>query len=243
MKRGEKKMKIVCVDDHPVMLSGLLNEVRRVLPKADIAGFSKGKDALSFVKQHGCDVLFCEIALRPDDGIQLAKAIQQDNPRVNIIFATVCSEKEYAKEVFHLRPSGYLVKPITEEQVREELHHLRYPIFEQQGASFPTDFLLKQEVPEEQLSAVAGGVRLTKGGQSKFRVGQSVSVATGKGIVFGKMDPSQKAGVILEVKQPSLRRRLFGGERAEYVYTVQYSDGSIGSNVSEQAITDGNPFQ
>jgi YesN/AraC family two-component response regulator len=48
------------------------------------------------------------------------------NPKVNIIFLTVCDEREHAKEVLEIRPSGYLVKPANNEQLALELNNLRY---------------------------------------------------------------------------------------------------------------------
>lgn len=123
-------MTILCVDDHPIMLAGLKNDVHTILPGAQVYGFSKAGDALTFAKEHGCDVLLCEIALYQHGGIQLAEQIKAWFPRVNIIFVTVCSEKEHAEEVLRLRPSGYLTKPATREQIAEELHNLRYPVEE-----------------------------------------------------------------------------------------------------------------
>jgi two-component system response regulator YesN len=60
------------------------------------------------------------------DGLTLAKQVKQINPKVNIIFLTVCDEREHAKEVFRLKPSGYLVKPANPEQLEVELTNLRY---------------------------------------------------------------------------------------------------------------------
>ena len=45
---------------------------------------------------------------------------------MNIIFPTVCDEKEHAKEVMKIKPSGYLVKPAKKEQLENELNNLRY---------------------------------------------------------------------------------------------------------------------
>ena len=45
---------------------------------------------------------------------------------MNIIFHTVCDEKEHAREVMQIKPSGYLVKPAQKEQLAFELNHLRY---------------------------------------------------------------------------------------------------------------------
>lgn len=121
-------MTVLCVDNHPVLLKGLTQDVQSILPDAQVYGFARVGDALACAEKHGCDVLFCEIALYHDGGIHLAKQIRKKFPKVNIIFVTVCSEGEHAREVIHLRPSGYLTKPVTREQVAEELHNLRYPL-------------------------------------------------------------------------------------------------------------------
>jgi YesN/AraC family two-component response regulator len=70
--------------------------------------------------------LISEIELCGTDGLTLAKKVKKVNPRVNIIFLTVCDEKEYAKEVLRIKPSGYLLKPAKKEQLALELNSLRY---------------------------------------------------------------------------------------------------------------------
>ena len=119
-------MTIVCVDDHSVMLKGTKRSVEQILPDANIVAFTNAGEALAFVKENGCDVLISEIELCGVDGITLAKRVKKLNSNVNIIFLTVCDEKEYAKEVFGIKPSGYLLKPAKREQLEAELKNLRY---------------------------------------------------------------------------------------------------------------------
>ena len=119
-------MTIVCVDDYSIALDGLSQSIRSILPDARIVTFKSVDEALAFVKENGCDVLFTEIELSGIGGLILAKRVQKRNPNVNIIFLTVCDAKEYAREVFNIRPSGYLLKPATREQIEFELNHLRY---------------------------------------------------------------------------------------------------------------------
>jgi DNA-binding NarL/FixJ family response regulator len=119
-------MKIVCVDDHPVILKGLSKSIQQLLPNASVNSFGRAEDALGFAKKNGCDVLISEIELGGINGIMLAKKIKKLNPKVNIIFLTVCDEREHAKEVLEIRPSGYLVKPANNEQLALELNNLRY---------------------------------------------------------------------------------------------------------------------
>ena len=119
-------MTIVCVDDHPIMLKGLSRRIEQILPKASVSAVGCADEALGFAKENGCDVLISEIELGGVNGLILAQKMKKLNPKVNIIFLTVCDEKEYAKEVFEIRPSGYLVKPAKQEQLELELNNLRY---------------------------------------------------------------------------------------------------------------------
>ncbi|MBO5757276.1 MAG: response regulator transcription factor [Clostridia bacterium] len=119
-------MTVVCVDDHPIMLQGLRETVQQLLPDASVGAFANADDAFCFAKENGCDVLIGEIELCGVDGLTLAKSVKKLNPQVNIIFLTVCDEKEHAKEVLKIKPSGYLVKPADREQLESELKNLRY---------------------------------------------------------------------------------------------------------------------
>ena len=119
-------MTIICVDDHPIMLKGLAKSIQEMVPNAIVGACSGADEAMEFAKEHGCDVLISEIELAGVDGLTLAQNMKKLNSKVNIIFLTVCDEKEYAKEVMKIKPSGYLVKPANKEQLTFELSNLRY---------------------------------------------------------------------------------------------------------------------
>ena len=69
-----------------------------------------------------------EIELFGMDGLTLAKEVKKLNPQVNIIFLTVCDEKEHAQEVLKIKPSGYILKPAKKDQLEFELFNLRYSL-------------------------------------------------------------------------------------------------------------------
>ena len=119
-------MTIICVDDHPIMLKGLLKIIQELVPNAIVGAYSNADEAMAFAGEQGCDVLISEIELAGIDGLTLAKNMKKLNSKVNIIFLTVCDEREHAKEVMRIKPSGYLVKPAKKEQLSFELNNLRY---------------------------------------------------------------------------------------------------------------------
>ena len=123
-------MIIVCVDNTPIMLQNLKENAEKAYPQADVQTFRTAEPALQYAEKVGCDILLCEINPPRLEGLFLAEKIKSSNPKVNIIFVTVCSESEHAKAVMRLKPSGYLTKEATNEQIMEELQNLRYPILE-----------------------------------------------------------------------------------------------------------------
>ena len=121
-------MTIVCVDNTPIMLQSLKETADSAYPCADVQAFLFAEPALEYAEKFGCDVLLCEISPPRLEGLFLAEKVKTINPKVNIIFVTVCSESEHAKAVMRLKPSGYLTKEATSAQILEELQNLRYPV-------------------------------------------------------------------------------------------------------------------
>ena len=121
-------MKIVCVDNTPIMLQSLKENAEKAYPYADVQTFLSAAPALDYAEKFGCDILLCEINPPRLEGLFLAEKVKNINSKVNIIFVTVCSESEHAKAVMRLKPSGYLTKEATNTQILDELRNLRYPV-------------------------------------------------------------------------------------------------------------------
>lgn len=127
-------MDIILVDDEKLNLDNLEYVVDRVLPGAHRESFGKASQALSYIQEHHVDIAFLDIQMRGIDGITIAKCVQEHSPKANIIFCTGYSE--YALDALDIHCSGYLLKPITEDKVRNTLDHLRYPIEESRRVEF-----------------------------------------------------------------------------------------------------------
>ena len=112
-------MKFIHVDTNWQALQIMQEELSRIVPEAELYSFDRPDPALAFAGAEGCDVLLTEIELwsEPFGGIRLAEAISKLNPCVNIIFVTVCSENEVARELDGLPVSGFVTKPWTPEKL------------------------------------------------------------------------------------------------------------------------------
>ena len=119
-------MTILAVDDEKLALASIMEQLKQLLPEAQVLGFRKPTEALEAVQEQPCEIAFLDIEMREMDGITLAKRIKRLNPQTNIIFTTGYSE--YTGEAFSLHASGYLMKPIFPEMIQEELDNLRHPV-------------------------------------------------------------------------------------------------------------------
>ena len=118
-------MKAIAVDDEYLALEGCINALKKADPELEVKGYESGDDALIDIKKDMPDIAFLDIEMRGENGINFAKKLQEYNPKINIIFVTGYSE--YMMDAFSLYASGYILKPVTPQKVKDALDHLRYP--------------------------------------------------------------------------------------------------------------------
>lgn len=130
MKREGIYLKIICMDDSISGVISLQQQVQSIIPNAQIYACVTPDNAVMQAEKNGCDVLLTEIDVGNSStgGILTAERIKQINPRVNIIFLTVCSEYEHAARLLPMRISGYLTKPFHTDALSHELHNLRFAV-------------------------------------------------------------------------------------------------------------------
>ena len=113
----------IAVDDEGLMLRAL---VRAISVSPDITGVFKFGDcekALNFVKENPINVAFLDINMRGMGGLALAEKIVAVQPNCKIVFCT--GYEEYAIPAFKLHASGYLMKPISAEEVQGEIDNIK----------------------------------------------------------------------------------------------------------------------
>jgi two-component SAPR family response regulator len=129
-------MKILAIDDEKIALQGLLASIKKAAPDAETYGFRYTGEAIAHMENDPCDVAFLDIEMKGMNGVEVAEKLKSINPDVNIIFATGFGA--YRDAAFDLHASGYLIKPITEENVKRELDNLRRPVKETKSLQIHT---------------------------------------------------------------------------------------------------------
>ena len=123
-------MVIIAADDERLALEGLISSINKALPGAQVHGFRSSGEALDFARKNRCDLAFLDIEMPGINGLQMARALKETNPKVNLLFVT--GYTEYAMDAFELQATAYIHKPVTVEAIRKELGALRFPVEEVQ---------------------------------------------------------------------------------------------------------------
>ena len=116
-------MIVIAVDDEILMLGALVKAISASPDIREVTKFSDCEEALDFVKKNNVDVAFLDINMRGMGGLLLAENILAARPNCKIVFCT--GYEEYAIPAFKLHASGYLMKPISAEDVQGEIDNIK----------------------------------------------------------------------------------------------------------------------
>ncbi len=91
---------------------------QREIP-VEIYRFDNGDELIAKNASTYFDVCFLDIIMPLQNGIDVARELRQNDNAVKIIFLT--SSPEFALESYEVKASGYLLKPVTYEKIKELL--------------------------------------------------------------------------------------------------------------------------
>ena len=113
----------IAVDDEPLMLGALTKAIKASTDISSVASFTSCEEALDFIKSNPADIAFLDINMRGMGGLSLAEKIIALCAECKIVFCT--GYEEYAIPAFKLHASGYLMKPISAEDVQGEIDNIK----------------------------------------------------------------------------------------------------------------------
>ena len=110
-------MRAVIIDDEEVSLEIDATIIEATELFSSVKAFGHVDELLEYLSQEKVDVAFLDIIMDEADGISLAMEVKRIQPDCKIIF--VSGSRDYAMEAFQVYASGYLLKPITAEEIDE----------------------------------------------------------------------------------------------------------------------------
>lgn len=113
------------VDDEPLMLKYLKENLTRIAPEWELAGIAcNGLQAIELLQKQYFDAVITDIKMPEMDGLELSKYICQNFSETKIVIISGFDDFEYARSAIRCGVSDYLLKPLNDNDIFETLKKL-----------------------------------------------------------------------------------------------------------------------
>lgn len=116
----------LAVDDRLSIAQQIRDKMTGIDPEGTHMAGNDPAEMLVSVEKNKPDIVWLDIEMPGMNGLEMAAKIKGASPDSNIVFVT--GYPEYAIDAFGMHVSGFVLKPVTEEKLREEIDNLRRPV-------------------------------------------------------------------------------------------------------------------
>ncbi len=118
------------VDDQQEVTNLMKKMLTKIDPNGTHLTASNMDEAFALLSDE-VQIIFLDIEMPGLSGLEAADILQKRYKKLNVVFVT--GHPEYSFPAHSVHPSGFLAKPVDEQDILRELKHLRYPIEEQKS--------------------------------------------------------------------------------------------------------------
>lgn len=114
---GDKPIRVMIVDDHAVVRSGLVAFFMAFEDLKMVGEASGGEEAIGMCRDVKPDVVLMDLVMPGMDGAEATKAIKQECPEIQVIALTSFPEEDLVKGALEAGAIGYLLKNSSAEDL------------------------------------------------------------------------------------------------------------------------------
>ena len=110
-------IRILIVDDHPVVCSGLTSMLRAQIGIEVVGSASSGEEALAIVQRDRPDIMLLDLRMPGMDGISVLNALARMEHTTRVVVLTSFEKEEDIYRAIRAGARGYLLKDTTESEM------------------------------------------------------------------------------------------------------------------------------
>jgi DNA-binding NarL/FixJ family response regulator len=119
-----RKIQILVVDDHPMVLEGLAELLNCEADMVVSAMAGSAAEAMKAVKKQRFDLALIDLLLKDATGVQVAKKIKALYPNLIVLIFSVNDEMRYIKQAFEAGARGYITKDELSEKIVDAIRQV-----------------------------------------------------------------------------------------------------------------------
>ena len=203
MKKS-KAIRVLCVDDHPVVRDGLITIIGTQPDMRVIDEASDGREAIAKYRQHEPDVVVMDLRMPNLSGLQATRQIRGEFPGALIIVLTTYEGDEDIHRALEAGAHGYLLKASARKElvqtIREVLAGHRHisPVLAARVAQY-TPRIAQTDREQQVLNHIAKGLRNKEIGAALNIAEDTVKIHIKN--IFGKLNVIDRTAAVVSASQ------------------------------------------
>lgn len=122
MEQGVRKLDILFVDDHQLIIDGLKSLLAEQEEIGRVEGFINGLMALKYLENNHVDIVLADINMPDISGIDLTRQITSNFPDVRVIALTMHDDSALISRMIEAGASGYILKSTPISELMDAIH-------------------------------------------------------------------------------------------------------------------------
>jgi DNA-binding NarL/FixJ family response regulator len=118
-------VRLLIADDHAIVREGLKRILEAAGDLAVVAEAASGPEALEQARRSHPDVVLLDVSMPGRGGLETAKDLKQQNPKVRILMLTVHPEDQFAVRCLKQGADGYMTKDAAPEELVQAIRRLQ----------------------------------------------------------------------------------------------------------------------
>jgi two-component system, NarL family, nitrate/nitrite response regulator NarL len=110
-------IRLVIVDDHPLVRDGLRARLSVVSGLQVIGEAASGAEALQLADADAPDLMLVDVGMRGMNGIELATVLRERHPKIRVLMLSMFDNREYVLSAIRAGARGYVLKESPTEEI------------------------------------------------------------------------------------------------------------------------------
>jgi DNA-binding NarL/FixJ family response regulator len=174
MTENGGKIKVLVVDDHPILRAGVAAIIGACPEMTAVAQAGSGEEAMALFERHQPDITLMDLRLPGISGVEAIRAIRAKHPKARFVVLTTYEGDEDIYQALEAGAVGYIIKGMPHEFLIDALRRVHA------GGRFlprPVEKVLAARMPASELSARERQVlALMVAGRSNKEIASSLGI-------------------------------------------------------------------
>jgi DNA-binding NarL/FixJ family response regulator len=117
MTRSDGALRLMLVDDHPIVRRGVRDILADAFPSSSIAEVGSGNEALSKIRSHRWDLVILDLTLPDGSGLDVLEQARDVQSQLPVLILSMHAADQFARRAIAAGAAGYLTKDTADTEL------------------------------------------------------------------------------------------------------------------------------